>query len=417
MPQITLVQYPGTRWDQTFSPPCAKVRIALAYKKLEFETKNVATPGQAKRYNPRGRVPTLIIDEERIVDSTDILSALESRFPEQSIQPPDPALRAPIKIMEDWADEVLYFYLVYLRWMDAENFGRFRALTIDKNFPPVIRSIVAYFARREVRHRMDGQGVGLKGIAVVRRELERCLDDLEAILGMQPFVVGESFSRADISIFAVIEQLLDATINPIEAGLVERRPIVMAWCERIRGVLSGEVPPEAKPMTPALVGVEMMKETRELPAAQIDDPSDAVADATKETAAEMPAAAEPTPEPEPEPEPEPAAEPAAEPADEAASAENADAEPDDAPTEADEEATASETKGAEPASEAEPETPEPEDEKAEDEKVEPEKAEPEKAEPEPEEARTEDEAASAEQAEGEPDAKKPEGDAEGADAP
>ena len=81
MPQITLVQYPGAERESTLSAPCGKVHMALAFKGLEYETKTVLNPLQVKKVNPRGRVPALRIGDEVFVDSTDILTELDRRFP------------------------------------------------------------------------------------------------------------------------------------------------------------------------------------------------------------------------------------------------------------------------------------------------------------------------------------------------
>lgn len=111
MAQITVIQYPGARAEGTLSPPCGKVLMALRVKGLDFRVKNVRSPMEARRFNPRGRVPTLLIDGETIVDSTDIVTALDARFPDPPLTPVDPLEQAQAKLLEDWADEVLYFYL------------------------------------------------------------------------------------------------------------------------------------------------------------------------------------------------------------------------------------------------------------------------------------------------------------------
>ena len=78
-PELTLVQYPGFTGKTTLSPPCAKVHMALHFKGLAYSIRNVNTPAQVRRFNPRGRVPVLLIGGETVVDSTDILTELERR--------------------------------------------------------------------------------------------------------------------------------------------------------------------------------------------------------------------------------------------------------------------------------------------------------------------------------------------------
>src|SRR5262245_42662319 len=158
MNQITLIQYPGAGGDSTFSPPCSKVRMALRVKGLDFRTKNVHSPMQARRFNPRGRVPALLIDGETVVDSTAILTALDLRYPDPPLTPTDPVERAQAKLYEDWADEVLYFYLAWLRWGVDSNFERMREVRLSR-LPWPQGWIVPIVARRIARGRLLSQGV------------------------------------------------------------------------------------------------------------------------------------------------------------------------------------------------------------------------------------------------------------------
>ena len=164
-PEITLVQYPGLTRKTTLSAPCGKAHMALGFKGLDYSIHNVNTPAQVKKFNPRGRVPVLIIDGETVMDSTDIVSFLESRFPDPPLEPADPTLRAQAKVYEDWADEVIYFYGVFMRWCAEDNYARMRSRILGR-LPIPMRWIVPLIAQRELRHRVRGQGVGLKGEAV-----------------------------------------------------------------------------------------------------------------------------------------------------------------------------------------------------------------------------------------------------------
>src|SRR5262245_30702500 len=147
MADITLIQYPGAGGDSTFSPPCTKVRMTLQVKGLAFRTKTVHSPVEARRFNPRGRVPALIIDGETIVDSTDIVTARDSRSPAPPLTPVPALERAQAKVYEDWADEVLYFYLSYLRWGVDANFERIADIRL-RRLPWPQRWVVPIVARR-----------------------------------------------------------------------------------------------------------------------------------------------------------------------------------------------------------------------------------------------------------------------------
>ena len=234
-PEITLVQYPGLTRGKTISPFCGKVHMTLHAKGLTYRTRNLSTPMQVKRFNPRGRVPVLIIDGETFVDSTDIVTELDRRFPDPRLQPRDPAEWAPVKILEDWADEVLYFYDVYLRFCVPENFARMKKHLLSKLAIPA-RWIAPVIAVREARARTRGQGVGLKDAGVVRREFDECLDALVVLLGSGAFVAGPKLTRADIAICAVLDQLRLAILTPDAAEAIAKHPEILDWMARVHAV-------------------------------------------------------------------------------------------------------------------------------------------------------------------------------------
>ena len=102
------------------SPFTEKVVRGLQRKGLAFEFVTLRDPIQLRRWSPEtGKVPVLEIDGERLYDSTWILRRLEALVPEPSLWSPDPAVAARQRLMEDWADESLYWQLMAERWCDA----------------------------------------------------------------------------------------------------------------------------------------------------------------------------------------------------------------------------------------------------------------------------------------------------------
>jgi glutathione S-transferase len=206
--------------------------MTLKAKGLDFRVHNVRSPMEAKRFNPRGRVPALLIDGETIVDSTDIVTALDARFPDPPLTPAEPLDRARAKLLEDWADEVLYFYLAWLRWGVDANFERMRGERLSR-LPWPARWMFPWIARRIALGRFRAQGVGLKGEEVVRRELAECLDALEELLQGRSYLVGDRLSRADLAVAAVVDQMDEPRLTPDVAVEVRRRPRIVAWLDRV----------------------------------------------------------------------------------------------------------------------------------------------------------------------------------------
>jgi glutathione S-transferase len=234
-PRLTLVQYPGLSTGATLSPPCGKVQMALRFKGLGYEILNLSGPWQAKRYNPRKRVPVLLIDGAPIVDSTDILTELDQRYPEPRLAPRVPRDAMWAKILEDWADEVLYFYCVYLRWCVPENVARMRRHGFAA-LPAMTRWLIAPIAIRIVQSRARKQGVGVKDEATVRRELDECLTTIEEMLAIGPWLAGPDPSRADLAVCALLDQLGVDQLTPDVARAIESRPVLRAWADRVHAL-------------------------------------------------------------------------------------------------------------------------------------------------------------------------------------
>lgn len=73
-----------------------RVRIALNLKGVKYEYIPVSSMGfeEFKRMNPQGLMPAIEVDGQFIAQSSAILMFLEEQYPETSLLPEDPILRA-----------------------------------------------------------------------------------------------------------------------------------------------------------------------------------------------------------------------------------------------------------------------------------------------------------------------------------
>ena len=88
-------------YDAPRCPYCARARIALAEKGVEFETVEVDLsdrPAWLYEKNPTGRVPVLEEDGRPLPESAVIMEFLEERYPEPALLPADPADRAAVRL-------------------------------------------------------------------------------------------------------------------------------------------------------------------------------------------------------------------------------------------------------------------------------------------------------------------------------
>ncbi|TML27093.1 MAG: glutathione S-transferase family protein [Actinobacteria bacterium] len=144
-----------TLYDADRCPYCARVRITLAEKGIEYETVEVDLddrPAWIYEKNPLGRVP--VLEEEAFVlpESVVIDEYLEERYPEPALWPADAAERA---------------------------FGRLLVFRFDQVSKP-------YYA---LRREEDG----------ARERLDAELAKLNAVLAARPYLSGREYGLADIS--------------------------------------------------------------------------------------------------------------------------------------------------------------------------------------------------------------------------
>jgi len=90
-----------TLYDADRCPYCARVRIVLAEKGIEYETVAVDLadrPDWIYEKNPLGKVPVLEEGRFLLPESEVIMEYLEERCPEPALLPSDPAERALVRL-------------------------------------------------------------------------------------------------------------------------------------------------------------------------------------------------------------------------------------------------------------------------------------------------------------------------------
>ena len=143
-----------TLYDAPRCPYCARVRILLAEKGVEYETVEIDLdhrPPWLYDKNPLGKVPVLEEADFLLPESRVIMEYLEERYPEPPLLPSDPGDRAAVRLCLERFDE---------------------------------------FSRPYYRVLFEGRPV---------EELEAALARLDATLSASPYLVGSRFGLADMA--------------------------------------------------------------------------------------------------------------------------------------------------------------------------------------------------------------------------
>jgi len=223
---ITLYQ-----WEM--SPFCDKVRRVLHVKRQPYRVEELdlaaVVTGKLRKINPVGKVPALEHDGKMIVDSSEIVRHLEREFPEPSLIPSEPGLRGLVHVLEDWADESLYFYELHLRLTMRHNAQKW-VPELTKRDAGVVRALARFVVPRETRARTRAQGVGKKSPDAIHADIERHVGSLGDLLGKRQWLVGDALTLADIAVFV---QLFCIRSTLEGWPIINGTPNVVSWMDRV----------------------------------------------------------------------------------------------------------------------------------------------------------------------------------------
>jgi glutathione S-transferase len=200
---ITLYQFPISHF-------CEKVRWALDYKGLDYTTKNLI-PGlhakTTKQLAARSSVPVLEHDGRSVQGSEQIITYLDEHFPDKKLTPVNSQDAQTALEWERYLDKEIGVHLrryVYHTLLEnpkivigffAEGSPFWAKPFIKLNFPKM---------RRLMRKFMDiNEATAAQSKQSVLMALERVNDALDE----KPYLVGNQFSRADLTAASLLAPL------------------------------------------------------------------------------------------------------------------------------------------------------------------------------------------------------------------
>ncbi len=208
-----------------------KVRLALAEKALAFEEHLIALEKDEQlsewylRINPNGVVPTLEHDGNLVVDSTVITEYLEDVFPETPLRPRDPVRCATMRAWRQFIDEVPTHAIRYPTF-NAVIARHYAGMSEEEFYRLSDRRPL----RKHLFLKMGRSGFRQQEIDNAMEQLRRTLMRMDKALQHGPWLAGEMYTLADISITPTIVRLEDLGM----AGMWSALPRIADWYGRIQ---------------------------------------------------------------------------------------------------------------------------------------------------------------------------------------
>lgn len=190
---------------------CEKIRWAMDYKGLDYKIKNLF-PGlhllTTKRIAPKTYLPILIDQGEKIQNSHIVLNYLDAKYPEKPLSPKDPILLEKVLEWEKYCDVEIgvhirrYCYHILLAEPKIvipffTQGGPFWGPVFFKLFfsklEPTMRKVMA----------IDEEGAKKSEIRI-----QNAINKLYEEYQQREFLVGDSFSRADLAAASLLAPLI-----------------------------------------------------------------------------------------------------------------------------------------------------------------------------------------------------------------
>lgn len=178
---------------------CRKARLALGYKKIPYQVRNL-TPGlhalQLKPLTGLTTVPVLIPDAETgkaIADSTRILKFLESYCPEPTFFLTDKSQQTEASMLEDWLDESIGTATRFVYYDYRSGVGK----QID---PSLFSQLLIAVVQKQY-------GINQASVELAASRIASCLEELSGRWQNSMYLVGDRFSIADIAAAALLSPL------------------------------------------------------------------------------------------------------------------------------------------------------------------------------------------------------------------
>jgi glutathione S-transferase len=197
-------------WHIPLSHFSEKARWALDYKGIAHRRETLGADYliRAWRATDQGKLPILWLEGQAISDSTRIIEALEQRWPEPPLYPHDDAARRQALALEEDLDETLgpalrAACITPLFHHDPELALRLLMTGMPDNYRrlrPLLRLFPAYY---RMRHKIRADRLEADRAAVAA-----ALDRVEQQRQGRDYLVGDTFSIADLSAAALLSPLL-----------------------------------------------------------------------------------------------------------------------------------------------------------------------------------------------------------------
>jgi len=216
---------------------CEKVRWALDHKGIRYQPVNLL-PGQHVKTiraltGKTSSVPVLDHNGEIVQGSSEIIDYLDETFPEHPLTPADPEIRAQALAWEKRLDEEAGPAIRCWAYHYVLQRPKLAVPMLAAGTPFYNRILLSLAFSRVDEIMRDWMKISQKTADASQQVMETLLTELEAHYAEQPFLVGEHFSRADLTAGALFAPLFQPPQYPVPWPKRQRMlPAMRTWLDQ-----------------------------------------------------------------------------------------------------------------------------------------------------------------------------------------
>ena len=224
-------------YGSEMSPYSVKVRSYLRYKGIghEWIERGPSNQSEFAKYAKLPLVPLVVTpDAQGLQDSTPILEALETKFPQPSVHPSEPVAKFVSELLEEWGDEWGNKWMFHLRWArpaDQDSAAERLARGMSGGATGDALAKVSAGVKERMVPRVWFVGSNAETAPQIEKSYLDTLALLDTHLATRPYLFGARPAFAD---FAVWGQLYECWTDPTAGGWMrEQAPRVAKYVGRM----------------------------------------------------------------------------------------------------------------------------------------------------------------------------------------
>jgi glutathione S-transferase len=209
---MKLLEFPHSHY-------CEKARWALDYKGIPFEAMAIM-PGfhmiTVRRYAPKTSVPVLLNGKEVVQGSSEIIDYLEQIFPSPLLTPLDADNRRVCLEIENTMDERLGENLRRVLYNSLLAYPEFICNCFTQPMPRMKQYIFKLFYPILRNKIYKTYVISAAKVEMARLEFDVAMDELEKRLEGKHYLVGNQFTRADLTVASMLSLLVLPPEHPFK---------------------------------------------------------------------------------------------------------------------------------------------------------------------------------------------------------